>query len=150
MKLTIERLFYKNGYTIGNMYLNGQWLCNTLEPPRGTALEAVTAGSGKAIQAGTYRVKLVLSPRFKQRLPRLEDISAPFPTRGETKGGGLGARSGILIHAGNTAKDTQGCILVGMNTKVGSVMNSKKCLKKITSAISKAEAAKEPVVITIR
>ena len=151
MKLFIERKYYKDGYIIGRLYIDGKFVCNTLEPPRGTALEAVTAGSGKAIQAGTYRVKLVLSPRFKQRLPRLEDISAPSPSKGEGKAKpGLGARSGILIHAGNTAKDTQGCILVGMNTKVGRVTESRKYLKKIISAIEAAEKKKEPVVITIR
>ena len=135
MKIFVERKYYKNGYTIGNMYLNGQWLCNTLEPPRGDATQTITSGSRKAIADGTYRVQMYLSPKFRARLPLLLNVPG---------------RSGILIHAGNTAKDTQGCILVGMNTKVGSVMNSKKCLKKIIDAVSKAEAEKEPVVITIR
>ena len=135
MKLFIERKYYKDGYIIGRLYINGEFICNTLEPPRGTAMQTITTGSCKAIAPGTYRVQMYLSPRFKTRLPLLQNVPG---------------RSGILIHAGNTVKNTQGCILVGMNTKVGSVMNSKKCLKKIIDAVSKAEAEKEPVVITIR
>ena len=139
MKIFVERKYYKNGYTIGNMFLNGQWLCNTLElaasPPAPLLKREGRYGKGCCIAPGTYRIQMYLSPRFGTRLPLLLNVPG---------------RSGILIHAGKTAKDTQGCILVGMNTKVGRVTESRKYLKKIISAIEAAEKKKEPVVITIR
>lgn len=122
MKIEIKRIAFKDGYTIGRLYLNGEYFCDTLEDkvrnlPKscpGTSsggscscLEKVY--SQTAIPAGSYKVIVNYSPKFKRRLPRLLDVPH---------------FQGILIHRGNTAKDSAGCILVGENKVVGRLINS--------------------------
>ena len=57
---------------------------------------------------------------------------------------------GIRIHAGNTAKDTEGCILVGQNREVGKVLDSRKCLYELKQKIVEAKDRGEAVWITIK
>ena len=70
----------------GQLYVDGAYSCDTLE------------NTDYSIPAGFYRLRITHSPRFKELLPILDGV--------------LG-RSGIRIHAGNTTRDTEGCILVG-------------------------------------
>ena len=158
MKITIERKYKKNGYTIGNLYLNDtKPLCNTLEPvdrnlhfdftkPDRTAefariaLKATTVkGENRygttAVPTGCYNVVMSASSKFKAFRPFLTQVPG---------------FAGIMIHEGNTAKDTKGCILVGENTKPGKVLNSRRYIEIICSAINEAERKKEPVVLTIK
>lgn len=80
--------------TLGRLHVNGAHCCFTLEPPwRGNARDV------SCIPAGTYKGKVLPSPKFKRDLPELLDVPG---------------RSQILIHAGNTTRDTLGCILVGL------------------------------------
>lgn len=127
MNLTLRRIARKEGYTIGRLYINGEKFCDTLEDTdRGLDQQlplsvnmAKKKKGATAIPKGKYRVTLaVQSQRFAKKsayafcngfLPRL--INVP-------------AYDGVLIHIGNTAKDTEGCILVGKNDSVGMVTNS--------------------------
>ena len=95
MKLKLERLYLKPDYTIGKLYIDGKYFCDTLEDQvRDLAKERKIPGR-TAIPAGVYEVIVNISPRFRRKLPRLLDV-AGF--------------DGILIHRGNTAEDTSGCI----------------------------------------
>lgn len=158
MKITIERKYKNKNYTIGNLYLNdSKPLCNTLEPAdrnlamdmskrdrlaefRRVALQA-TAEKGAhsygttAIPAGSYSGTMSPSSKFKALRPFLV---------------GVPGFAGIMIHEGNTVKDTRGCILVGENTKPGMVLNSRYYVRLICDAIKKAEHKQEPIMITIR
>lgn len=129
LELRLKRIARRDTYTIGRLYVAGQYFCDTIEDKdRGLSQELPSVVNKRlklqgvtAIPVGRYRVTLdVVSPRFskktvyqsiKGKLPRL--INVP-------------AYEGVLIHIGNTAKDTEGCILVGQNTQVGKVLNSAK------------------------
>lgn len=90
--------------------------------------------SETAIPAGTYKVVVNNSPKFKRNLPRL--INVP-------------GFDGILIHRGNTHFDSAGCILVGENKLVGKVINSTKYEKMITELLTAAQNRNEEIIITI-
>lgn len=127
--LSVIRKAYRDTYTIGKMYINGEYFCDTLEDKVRVMNSINDKIKGEtAIPAGTYKITLEMSPRFKRKLPLLHDV--PY-------------FSGILIHRGNTAKDTQGCILVGENKVKGQVINSTKAevalMDILTNAVSKGD-----------
>jgi hypothetical protein len=92
-QLTLIRDVKGDKAILGKLYLNGAIVCYTLE------------NAAKAIPCGVYLVQNSKSPKFKRELPLLLNS-------------GLSSSSGIRIHRGNTAKDSQGCILVGMGRDV--------------------------------
>jgi Family of unknown function (DUF5675) len=97
MKLTLKRDIFQNEFTLGGLEVDGQHFCFTVEDkvrPDGVKIHGMTA-----IPAGTYQVILTMSARFKKVLPLLVDVPN---------------FSGVRIHSGNTAEDTEGCIIVGM------------------------------------
>lgn len=138
MDLILVRRFKKETYTIGQLSRIGKCgqnisICETLEDkvrPAGEKVQKETA-----IPAGRYRITLEDSPHFKRELPYLHDV--PNFT-------------GILIHAGNTAEDSSGCILVGENKVKGQVVNSRYWEAKITDMIREEENIGRETFITIR
>lgn len=113
MKLTLKRVALKEHYTIGKLYIDGKYFCDTLED---TVRDLKPDGSGKvygetAIPAGTYSIEFKMSPHFKKSMPYLVDV--PF-------------FEGIMIHPGNKPIDTLGCILVGVNDVQGMITKSVK------------------------
>lgn len=134
MKLRLERRFLCPGYTIGRLEVDGAYFCDTLEDRvRDLAREKKVAAQ-TAIPAGTYRVVVNVSPRFGRRLPRLPDVPG---------------FEGILIHRGNTAADTAGCILVGENKVRGRVVNSTAYELKLTALLEEAQRAGESITIEV-
>ena len=118
MKLKLERLYLKPDYTIGKLYIDGKYFCDTLE-------DQVRKIPGRtAIPAGVYEVIVNISPRFRRKLPRLLDVPG---------------FDGILIHRGNTAEDTSGCILVGENRERGKVINSTRYEVQLTGILERAQ-----------
>jgi hypothetical protein len=118
MKLLLKHVALKDHYTIGKLYCNGRCFCDTLED---TVRVLGKNGEGKifgetAIPEGTYKIVITYSQRFKCKLPLLVDV--PFFT-------------GIRIHAGNSASDTHGCILVGINDVAGMLHKSKSILNEL-------------------
>lgn len=107
MNIEVKRTFKGPDYTIGKMYLDGKYFCDTLED----AVRPVKIKHQTAIPVGEYKVIVNMSPRFGKMLPRLLDVPG---------------FEGVLIHSGNTKEDTSGCILVGENKEKGKVLNSKK------------------------
>lgn len=133
MKLRVERKYLKENYTIGNLYIDGKFFCNTLEDKvrdinkNGKFDNGETKVYGQtAIPYGTYEVIVNMSPKFKRELPRL--LNVPH-------------FEGILIHRGNTDKDSSGCILLGENKIKGQLINSTKYEVELTKII-KAELSK--------
>ena len=117
MELILTRIAKKKDYTIGRLSVEGTgYFCDTLEPTWRDYEHGAYKIKGKsAIPEGRYAVVISYSPKFKQWLPIL--LGGPEFNK---------KWSGIRIHAGNSAKDTEGCILVGENKEVGRVLNSRK------------------------
>ena len=134
MKLRVERLWKKPTYTVGRLYVDGKLYCNTLEDVvRDFDKEAKVPGK-TAIPAGTYKVIFNWSPKFGRNLPRL--LNVPH-------------FDGILIHPGNTADDSAGCILVGKNTEVGRLTESRYTSDKLNVLIEDAQRHGEEIIIEI-
>lgn len=125
MRLELKRIAKREDYTIGRLSVDGRYLCDTLEDRvRDLARERKIHGE-TAIPEGTYKVVVNISPKFKRMLPRL--LNVPH-------------FEGILIHRGNTAVDSAGCILVGENKVKGRVVNSTYWEKYITDMLLEAQA----------
>lgn len=141
MELLLERKWCKPDYTIGRLSVNGKFYCNTLEDTVRDINKNGTFDCGEfkisghtAIPYGTYEIIVNYSPKFRRELPRLLNVKH---------------FDGILIHRGNTNKDSSGCILVGENTKKGMVLNSTKYELELTKLIKAANNRKEKVIIKI-
>ena len=130
MKILVKRIFNGSAYTIGKLFVDGKYFCDTLE----NAERPEKIYGNTAIPKGTYIVALSQSPRFKIVLPLLLDVPG---------------YSGVRIHAGNTAKDTEGCILVGHNLKKGYVLNSKKTLNALLKILIEADKQGKQICIEI-
>ena len=119
MIIKVKRVAFKKSYTIGKLYVDGKYVCDTLEDRDRGLDDTMNVEDIKkkkvygetAIPYGTYKVSITYSNRFKKMLPLIENVKG---------------FSGIRIHSGNTAKDSLGCILVGENKEVGKVINSRK------------------------
>lgn len=142
MEIKVNRIARKDGYTIGRMSLNNEYFCDTLEDTdRGLkstmSEEEILSKKRKGITAiptGKYDVILTFSPRFKRVLPLLLNVKC---------------YEGVRIHAGNTAEDTEGCLLVGENKERGKVINSRATLEKLMSVLLECEKRKEKITILI-
>lgn len=143
MKLLLERPYKLPKYTIGNLFINSNYFCDTLEDPvrdLNNDGDLDDAGESKifgdtAILAGTYKVVLLKSPKFKRILPTL--LNTP-------------RFDGILIHRGNTPQDTHGCILVGKNKVKGQVVESKFYEEELIKILQAAVDVGETIEITIK
>ncbi len=134
MKLKVERCFFRPEYTIGKLEVDGEFFCDTLEDRvRDLSREKKVPGE-TAIPAGCYDVVVNWSPRFQRRLPRLLNVPG---------------FEGILIHRGNRAKDTAGCILVGENKVKGEVVNSTAHEIRLTALLEEAQRKGEKISIEV-
>ena len=131
MEIEVRRHAFKPTYTIGKMYVDGKYLCDTLED---VVRKGPKVMHETAIPAGRYEVILNKSPRFGKVLPRLLNVPG---------------FDGILIHSGNASKDTSGCILVGQNKEVGRVINSQATMSKLMALLEPA-AKKGKIFITVK
>ena len=135
MELRVERRFKGDGYTIGSLYVNGEKFCDTLEDK----VRDLAGGERKvpgetAIPEGRYKVIVNRSPKFGRDLPRLLDVPM---------------FEGVLIHRGNTAEDSAGCILVGENKMKGKVVNSTPYEEKLVALCKAALAEGETIEIEV-
>ncbi|MCR5642879.1 MAG: DUF5675 family protein [Prevotella sp.] len=172
MELILERIAKRKTYTIGRLYIQrrvddeylagyeNQYFCDTLEPTwRDYEHGAYKVKGRSAIPEGRYPVVITWSPKMKQWLPILL---------------GVPKFEGIRIHAGNTAEDTEGCILVGknpaierekaeftsasereqgrpeVNREVGKVLDSRIWVQRLKHKIVEAKDRGEAVWLTVK
>lgn len=135
MKLLLERRFKGDAYTVGTLYVNGKRFCDTLEDRvRDLAGGEVKVPGETAIPEGVYKVIVNRSPKFGRELPRLLDVPM---------------FEGVLIHRGNTAADSAGCILVGENKEKGKVINSTPYEERLVALCKAAQSRGETIEIEV-
>lgn len=130
MKLTLKRIALRPTYTIGKLYIDGVYFCDTIEDTVRDTNKSGKFDNGEqkikgntAIPYGTYEIKWTYSPRFKKYTPQLMNVPS---------------FEGIRVHAGNTSADTEGCLILGENKQVGKVLNSRATINKFYPIIKKA------------
>lgn len=141
MNIKLKRRYFCDKYTIGSLYINDKYFCDTLEDPNRDINKNGKFDNGETkikgntcIPFGKYKIIVNLSPKFKRELPRLLDVPS---------------FEGVLIHRGNTAKDTEGCILVGENKIKGKVINSTIYEQKLVSLLKEIQSKSEQITIEI-
>lgn len=150
MQLTLVRADRQPEYTVGSLFINGEFFCYTLEDEDRGLTQDMSLDEIKdkkiygktAVPKGIYIVDMnTVSLKFKDRewakpydgkLPRLLNVPG---------------YEGVLIHVGNTAEDTLGCILVGANYFNGKLTNSTVTFHKLMAILTNS---KELITITIQ
>ena len=130
MEILVKRIAKKETYTIGKMYIDGKYFCDTLEDKDRGLSQSMTEeeirkrkGHGlTAIPTGAYKVIVNYSERFGKLMPLLLDVKG---------------YAGVRIHSGNTPSDTLGCILVGRNTAKGMVTESRKTFLRLMETLKR-------------
>lgn len=147
LELELRRIARRDTYTIGKLYVNGVYVCDTIEDCDRLYFKKPKIKGQTAIPCGRYEItQNVFSPRFGNKtfykslcggyIPRL--LQVPL-------------FDGVLIHCGNTAADTEGCILVGMNKVVGKVVDSQKTFTRLMKEyLLPARDRKEKIYITVK
>lgn len=154
MELIVDRKCKKQSYTISNLTIDGKWFCNVLEDAdRGlddsmsiAKIRELKKPSITAIPKGTYEITLdVISPKYCTNSFYKQVCNGKVPRLLNVKG-----FEGILIHAGNTDKDSAGCLLVGMNLEKGKVLKSQETFRKLYEVLNEAKLRGEDIQITIK
>lgn len=148
MRIRVDRAWRKKAYTISRVFINGErfgdgehW-CSVLEDEdRGLnssmsieEIKSLKIPEQTAIPRGIYEINITYSYKFKRMLPLIQDVKG---------------FSGVRIHSGNTANDTEGCLLPGVNDVVGRVSNSRYWFNLLFARIQDAALAGEKVWIEI-
>lgn len=131
MEVKLERAWRRETYTVGRVLVDGERFSESMEDKdRGLTqdmsdeeIKDAKVYGETAIPAGVYTVKMTYSQKYKRNMPEVLDVPG---------------FSGIRIHSGNTAKDSLGCILLGRNTKVGMVTESRKTCKEFERLLEAA------------
>lgn len=153
MELVIDRRWKKQSYTISNLTIDGKWFCNVLEDAdRGLdnsmsieRIKELKKPSITAIPRGTYEVTLdITSPKYSKVQFYREVCNGKVPRLLNVKG-----FEGVLIHAGNTDKDSAGCLLVGQNKIKGQVVNSRETFKELYKLLKDRKSRGEKITIKI-
>jgi hypothetical protein len=132
MRLQLLRTECGRTCTIGEMMIDGKHECYTLEDV--VRADGIKIPGETAIPAGTYTVDITPSPRFKRELPLL-----------------IGVKNfiGIRIHPGNTASDTEGCILVGQGRAQNCILSSRAAFDALFAKLRAAKKRGEPITMVV-
>lgn len=130
MKLELKRKWLTGKSTIGELYVDGVFQCVVLEDCYRPPPEPKVYGE-TCIPCGTYEVRITHSPRFGRDLPLL--IGVP-------------GFEGVRIHPGNTAADTEGCLLPGLLRGADQVFDSRLAFNALFAKLMRAQG---PILLTI-
>lgn len=119
----LDRIFNCSDYCIGKVYVNGNYFCDSIEDNvRDLKSAKDKVYSKTAIPQGSYNVIWDYSERFKKTMPHILEV--PY-------------FEGVRIHSGNTAEDSAGCIILGMNIIKGAVLNSRETIDRFNKLLYK-------------
>lgn len=150
MEIKVDRKWKKGKYTIGRLYIDGEFICNTIEDTDRGLTQSMSEEEIKskkiygktAIPSGRYKILMnVVSPKFSQKEFYMNVCKGKVPRLEGIKG-----FSGVLIHSAATADNVEGCIGVGFNTEIGRLTSIKEAFEKVYSKLS---SSKEDIWITI-
>lgn len=150
MEIKVDRKWKKEKYTIGRLYINNEFICNTIEDIDRGLTQSMSEEEIKskkiygktAIPSGRYKILMnVVSPKFSQKEFYMNVCKGKVPRLEGIKG-----FSGVLIHSAATADNVEGCIGVGFNTEIGRLTSIKEAFEKVYSRLS---SSKEDIWITI-
>lgn len=153
MEVLVYRKYKKPDYTVGRMSIDGTFICNTMEDvDRGLddgmqdwMIKNKKIPNVTAIPTGRYKIDMdTVSPKFSKYPFYMEVCQGKLPRIKNVRG-----FDGILIHCGVDHSNSSGCILVGMNTQVGKLTDSKETFKKIYALMKEAHDRGETIYITI-
>ena len=148
--MVLKRIYKGENYTIGHIYIDGEYICDSIEDKdRGLNdqmsvqdIKKIKVASQTAIPTGTYKLTLdVVSPKFIQKAYYYNFCKGKLPRLLGVKG-----FDGILIHRGVNQNSSAGCIIVGYNKIKGQVVNSQQAFEKLYKTIM----AKQITEITIQ
>lgn len=122
MRLVLKREIFEKDFTKGRLWIDGAPFCDTIED---TVRDGEKVHGETAVPAGQYDVVITWSPRFRKTLPLVLRVPG---------------FEGIRIHSGNTAEDSEGCIIVGDYTKRGWVSNSRATMTRLMAKLESASA----------
>ena len=132
--LSLKRHYFGETYTIGRLYVNGVYFCDTLEDRyRDLSREEKVYGK-TAIPEGEYPVRVTYSRKFRKMMP--EVLNVPYFT-------------GIRIHGGRNEDDTSGCVLVGFNRRKGRLECGMNVSKSLTNRLLQYQNRGESITIRI-
>lgn len=131
MNIQLKRIAKKETYTIGKLYLDGVYFCDTIEDKDRGLNQTMSINDIKkkkvygetAIPTGTYKLVIDYSNRFKKNMAHILNVPG---------------YEGIRIHTGNSAKDSLGCIIIGKNKVVGKVVESRNTYNQLFPILQKA------------
>lgn len=133
MKIEVIRTYYNRDYTKGVMLVNGVFFGYTLEPQRKGSNEA--SSLNRCIEAGKYVAEYEYSAKFKKHLIELKNVRN---------------RTEIKIHSGNFRSDTRGCILVGLRSGVGCVLDSRLAVDMLNSMAKNAKNSNVKIEVEVK
>lgn len=154
MNVLVKRIARRKLYTIGRLYIDGKYICDTIEDTdRGLSdnmslaqIKKLKIKDQTAIPVGTYKLTMnVKSPRFSQKLYYKNYCNGYLPRLINVKG-----YEGILMHRGTDQNSSSGCLILGYNTVIGKVTDSQKAFETVYPILKKASDRGESISITIK
>lgn len=133
MKIEVIRTYFNQNYTQGIMLVDDKFFGYTLEPQTKGSNEI--SYLNRCIDTGKYVAEYEYSAKFKQHLIELKNV----PNHTEIK-----------IHAGNFRRDTRGCILVGLRSVVGGILDSKIAVEMLNAMAKSAKNSKVKIEVEVR
>lgn len=133
VKLTVKRVAFKDTYTIGHFYIDGVKVFDTLEDKYRDLSKEQKVWGQTAIPFGTYDCSVVFWNKINRNVLSIHNVPQ---------------FSGILIHGGYDEDNTEGCVLVGYNTIIGHLTDSKKALDILMNYIDVHKPNKITIEIT--